>query len=200
MVEIIGISLYDFRAALEKASKAILQDGVVVYPTDTLYGLGGNAFSEKAVARIHQIKGSDPTKPLSVIMSDIPMIERYCEVDAWQKAVLRKNLPGPFTFLLRSKIRMPVSTNEKLGVRIPDSSFAYQLSELAEVPIITTSANPTGKKPPVRLEEIDPKILSSADVAIDAGVTKYKGHSAVVDLVDKKIVRQGVWEIELFGY
>jgi L-threonylcarbamoyladenylate synthase len=200
MVEIISISLYDFRQALEKAAKAVLAEGVLVYPTDTLYGLGGNAFSEKAVSRIHQIKGSDPSKPMSAIMSDISMIERYCEVDPWQRSVLLKNLPGPFTFLLKSKIRMPISSNEKLGVRIPDSSFAYQLSEMTDVPIITTSANPTGRKPPVRLEEIEPKILSSADIAIDSGVTKFQGHSAVVDLVDKKIVRQGVWEIELFGY
>jgi len=121
-------------------------------------------------------------------------------VDPWQRAVMKKNFPGPFTFLLKSKIKMPVSSNNKLGVRIPDSSFAYQLAELADVPIITTSANATGQKPPTRLEEIDPKILSSVDMAIDAKVTKYHEASAVVDLVDKKILRKGAWEIELFGY
>jgi len=200
MVEIISISRYDFRPALEKAAKVVLSEGVLIYPTDTLYGIGGNAFSEKAAARIHGIKGSEPGKPMSVIMSDIHMIERYCEVDPWQRKVLRDHLPGPFTFLLKSKIRMPVSSNDKLGVRIPDSSFAYQLSEQTDVPVITTSANPAGKKPPVRLEEINGKILSAVDLAIDVGVTKLQGQSAVVDLVDKKIVRQGVWEIELFGY
>jgi len=200
MVEIISISLYDFRQALDKAAKVVLAEGVLVYPTDTLYGLGGNAFSETVVSRIHQIKGNEIGKPMSAIMSDLSMIERYCEVDPWQRSVLKKNLPGPFTFLLKSRIRMPISSNEKLGVRIPDSSFAYQLSEMTDVPIITTSANPTGMKPPTRLEEIEPKILSAADIAIDSGVTKFQGHSAVVDLVDKKIVRQGVWEIELFGY
>jgi L-threonylcarbamoyladenylate synthase len=200
MVEIISITLYDYRVALEKAAKAVLSEGVVLYPTDTLYGLGGNAFSRKVVNRIHEIKGSEYDKPMSVIMSDIPMIERYCEVSEWQRTVLAKNLPGPFTFLLKAKIDIPVSSNGKLGVRIPDSSFAHQLSERVEMPIITTSANPSGQKPPSRLEEVSPKILSSADIVIDAGRTKYGESSAVIDLVDKKIVRKGSWEIELFGY
>ncbi len=200
MVEIIGMNRYDHRAVLEKAAKAVNDGGVVVYPTDTLYGLGGDAFSKEVADRILRIKGSGPGKPMSVIMSDVEMIEKYCEVDEWQRQVLNKNLPGPFTFLLKTKTAFPVASKGKLGVRIPDSAFAHALAEHAGVPVISTSANPSGEEPPVTMEEVDPKILAAADLAIDAGATKYRGPSAVVDLVDKKIVRQGVWEIELFGY
>jgi len=200
MVEIISISLYDISWALERAADVVKSERVLIYPTDTLYGIGGSAISSKTVQRIHQIKGTEPGKPMSVVMADINMIERYCRLDDWQRMVLEKNLPGPFTFLLPLKVDLPVSSNKKLGVRIPDSSFSHRLSEITNVPIITTSANPAGQKPPTRLEEIDGRILSAVDVAIDAGVTKYHEASAVVDLVEKKVVRKGAWEIELFGY
>jgi len=200
MVEIKSISLYDISWALERAADVVKSERVLIYPTDTLYGIGGSAISSKTVQRIHQIKGTEPGKPMSVVMADINMIERYCRLDDWQRMVLEKNLPGPFTFLLPLKVDLPVSSNKKLGVRIPDSSFSHRLSEITNVPIITTSANPAGQKPPTRLEEIDGRILSAVDVAIDAGVTKYHEASAVVDLVEKKVVRKGAWEIELFGY
>lgn len=200
MVEIIKIERRDFQNALNKAEEVVQKDGLIIYPTDTLYGIGGNAFSKKVVERIREIKGTPPGKPYSVIMSDMKMIKEFCEVDDWQYRVMKKYLPGPFTFLLKYKKRMPVSTNDKLGVRVPASSFANQLAEVVGVPIITTSANPTGCKPPCRLEEIDGKIISAVDLAVDGGNTRFHEASAVIDLVDKKVLRRGVWEIELFGY
>ena len=200
MVEIIKVKNHDFAVALRKADAVVRSKGLIIYPTDTLYGIGGNAFSEEAVKRIRKIKGTAEDKPFSVVMSDLGMIKKYCEVDDWQYRVLKANLPGPFTFLLNSRTAFPVTANSKLGVRIPDSSFAHQLAEMAEVPVITTSANPSGQKPPARLEEIDGKILSAVDLAVDDGLTKFHEASAVVDLVDKKVLRKGAWEIELFGY
>jgi L-threonylcarbamoyladenylate synthase len=197
MVEIISIGRYQFRDALQKAAKVVQSEGVIIYPTDTLYGLGGNALSQKVADRILRIKGSEPNKPMSVTMSDVPMIRRYCEVDEWQLEVLNKNLPGPFTFLLSVKNHVPVAAKGKLGVRIPDYPFAHELSGLADLPVISTSANISGQDAPTRLEEVNPKILGAVDLVIDSGVTKYRGPSAVVDLVEKKIIRQGVSEIEL---
>ena len=200
MVEIIKIGRHDFQGALEKADKIVRKGGLIIYPTDTLYGIGGNAFSQDVVDKIRKIKGTIDHKPFSVVMSDLKMIQKYCEVDDWQYGIMKKNLPGPFTFPLNSKIKMAVSTNHKLGVRIPDTPFANQLAEITEMPIITTSANPTGEKPPTRLEEIDGNVLSAVDLAVDNGLTQFHEASAVIDLVEKKIVRRGVWEIELFGY
>jgi L-threonylcarbamoyladenylate synthase len=200
MVKIIKIGRHDFHGALEKANEIVRAGGLVIYPTDTLYGIGGNAFSQEVVDKVRKIKGTMEGKPYSVIMSNLKMIKKYCEVDDWQYNVMKKNLPGPFTFILKSKIKLPVSTNHKLGVRIPDSPFAHQLAEITEMPIITTSANPAGHKPPSRMEEVDSKILSTVDLAVDNGLTKFHEASAVVDLVEKKVLRKGVWEIELFGY
>jgi len=200
MVEIIKVEREDFQQALSKAEKVVREGGLIIYPTDTLYGIGGNAFSEEVVGKIRKIKGTPEGKPYSVVMSNLKMIKRYCEVNDWQYRVMKRYLPGPFTFLLESKIKLPVATDHLLGVRIPDSHFAHQLSEVCETPIITTSANPTGEKPPCRLEEIDGKVISSVQLAVDDGLTKFHEASAVVDLIEKKIVRKGVWEIELFGY
>lgn len=200
MAEIIKLERRDFESALKKAEEIVNKDGILIYPTDTLYGIGGNAFSKRVVDRIREIKGTPVDKPYSVIMSDLKMIKEYCEVNEWQYSVMKKYLPGPFTFLLKYKKRMPVSTNHKIGVRVPASPFAHQLAEITKIPIVTTSANPTGCKPPCRLEEVDKKILDVVDLAIDGGGTEFLEASAVVDLVDKRIVRRGVWEIELFGY
>jgi tRNA threonylcarbamoyl adenosine modification protein (Sua5/YciO/YrdC/YwlC family) len=200
MVEIIKVERKDFHEALKKAEKIIREGGLVIYPTDTLYGIGGNAFSEEVVEKVRAIKGTPPGKPYSVVMSNLKMIKRYCEVNDWQYKTMKKYLPGPFTFLLKSKIKLPVTTNHLLGVRIPDSPFAHQLAEVCETPIITTSANPTGAKPPCRLEEIDGAVISAVDLAVDDGLTKFHEASAVIDLVNKKVIRKGVWEIELFGY
>jgi L-threonylcarbamoyladenylate synthase len=200
MVEIIKVERHDFQTALDKANEIVRKGGLIIYPTDTLYGIGGNAFSKEVVDKIRKIKGTPEGKPYSVVMSNLKMIKKYCIVDDWQYNTMKNNLPGPFTFLLKSKIKMPASTNNKLGIRIPDTQFAHQLAEITEMPIITTSANPAGTKPPTRLEEIDGKILSAVELAVDNGLTKFRGASAVIDLIEKKVVRKGVWEIELFGY
>jgi tRNA threonylcarbamoyl adenosine modification protein (Sua5/YciO/YrdC/YwlC family) len=200
MVEIIKVERQDFQAALKKAEEIIRKGGLIIYPTDTLYGIGGNAFSENVVEEIREIKRTPPGKPYSVVMSNLKMIKRYCEVNDWQYRTMKKYLPGPFTFLLKSKIKLPVSDNPLLGVRIPDSPFAHQLAEVCETPIVATSANPAGTKPPCRLEEIDGKVFASVELAVDNGLTKFHEASAVVDLIEKKVVRKGVWEIELFGY
>jgi L-threonylcarbamoyladenylate synthase len=200
MVEMISISRHHYRGALQKAAEVVRAGGVILYPTDTLYGLGGNALEQKVAERILRIKGSEPNKPMSVTMSDIRMIERYCEVDEWQREVLNKNLPGPFTFLLKIKAPIPVAAEGKLGVRIPDYTFAHTLSGIADLPVISTSANPSGQDAPSRFEDVNPGIVGSVDLAINDGVTKYQGPSAVVDLVEKKIIRSGVSGIELSSY
>jgi L-threonylcarbamoyladenylate synthase len=200
MVEIIKIERRDFQAALLKAEKIVRSGALLIYPTDTLYGIGGNAFSDSVVEKIRKIKGTREGKPYSVVMSNLKMIKKYCEVNEWQYNVMKKHLPGPFTFLLKSKIKIPVTTNELIGVRIPDSPFAHQLAEITETPIVATSANPAGTKPPKRMDEIDEAVLSSVELAVDGGPTKFLEASAVIDLVNKKVLRRGVWEIELFGY
>lgn len=190
LTETISLNADNFQETLFRAKKVILSGGIMVYPTDTLYGLGGDATSDNAVERINSIKKVETFKPMSVVMSDIPMIEKYCIVEDWQKQILREYLPGPYTFILRARKPIPATDNEKLGVRIPDSTFSHELAGTCNLPILSTSANITGKPAPFSFGSVDPWIIESSDLAVDEGFTRHKHHSSIVDLIDKKIIRK----------
>lgn len=181
---------------IRQAVSVIKHGGILVYPTDTLYGLGGDATRKSVVAKIYQIKKRDRGKPLSVIVANLAMIKKYCHVDREQERILRPYLPGPYTFLLRLRKKLPVTKTKKIGVRIPDYAPIVRLCRLAGVPIITTSANISGKKDARRLSEVRPTIRRLVDLVLDGGKTKYGRGSTVVDLVDNKIVRKGAGRFE----
>ncbi|MFH2106736.1 MAG: L-threonylcarbamoyladenylate synthase [Candidatus Micrarchaeota archaeon] len=168
---------------------------IYIYPTDTLYGIGGIALDETVVRDIHKIKGSDSTKPMSVIMADLEMIKQWCDIDEQQERILKKYLPGPYTFILRMKggkgRNIPCGKDGKIGVRIPKDTEIVHICKEINAPIITTSANFHGQEPPKRFEDIPKGILEKADRIIreDRGVSGEP--STVVDLVDKKIIRKG---------
>jgi len=181
----------DYEAAVDVAKVLIDSRGVLVYPTDTVYGIGGDATSEDVVKKVRAIKGIDAKKPLSVMMADFSMIEYYCETGIWEDIILKKYLPGPYTFVLKLRMPLAATSNKKIGVRIPDSPFCQALCQAFGRPIITTSANPTGQKAPADLADVDKKVLKEVGLAIDGGPTKYGTASAVIDLVEKKMVREG---------
>lgn len=197
MVETIRLTHDNFQETLERAKEVVMGEGILIYPTDTVYGIGGDALSLKVVERINRIKGISAPKPMSVIMSDMRMIEEFCEVGLQEEMVLNRYLPGPFTFVLRLHRPMPVTDNLKLGVRIPQTPFCHELAAICGRPIVTTSANITGKPPPSSFAEISKEVLQSVDLAIDEGITRYRRPSEVVDLVDGKVIRAGGKEILL---
>ncbi len=181
--------------AFETAKKVLLSDGLIIYPTDTLYGIGGNALKEEVVNRIKKIKGREGEKPLSVALGGLSTILRFFEVSGEQTAYLTRYLPGPYTFLLKPKKPMPVSKG-LVGVRVPEHIFLTKLIQEVGFPVVSTSANISGEKAPVRVEEIKKEMMNSVDLVIDGGPTKYREGSTVVDLVNKKIVRMGAGEFE----
>jgi tRNA threonylcarbamoyl adenosine modification protein (Sua5/YciO/YrdC/YwlC family) len=131
------------------------------------------------------------------MMADFRMLGKYCEIGAWEDKVLRKHLPGPYTFILRSRRACAAAKDGKLGVRIPDSEFCQKLCASFGKPVVTTSANITGREPPVRFDDIDRKVADAAAVAIDAGPTKYGKPSAIIDLVERKLIRQSGEKIDI---
>jgi L-threonylcarbamoyladenylate synthase len=169
----------------------IRKGGILVYPTDTLYGIGGDATRKNVVEKVYKIKKRDRGKPLSVIMASIAMIRKYCYLSRTQERILRKYLPGPYTFVLRLRKKLPVTKTKKIGVRIPDYGPIVRLCHRAGVPIITTSANVSGKKNARKASEVDRSVRKSADLLLDGGKTKYGKGSTVVDLMEYKILRKG---------
>jgi L-threonylcarbamoyladenylate synthase len=187
----IKITEEDYESAVDVANAELKSGRIIVYPTDTVYGIGGDATNEGVVRRIHEIKGITDKRPMSVMMSDLSMIEYYCETGIWEDIILKKYLPGPYTFVLKKRQYIPASETEKLGVRIPDNAFCQALCRRFGRPIITTSANITSQKPPVNFSGIEEEIIKSADLAIDGGPTKYRQPSVVIDLVERKLLREG---------
>jgi L-threonylcarbamoyladenylate synthase len=192
MTTILKIKEDDFEAAVDVAVALLKSGGMLVYPTDTVYGIGGDATSDEVVRSVHGIKGISDQRPMSVMVADFGMIDYYCETGVWEDIILGKYLPGPYTFVLKKGRRyIAASAGDKLGVRIPDSAFCQALCRRFGRPIVTTSANQTGQKPPVDFGEVDKKVLERVQVAIDGGPTKYRTPSVVIDLVDRKLLRDG---------
>ena len=194
--------------ALEEATHVIEAGGLVIYPTDTLYGLGGDALSDEAVAKIYAIKGRSDDKPIHAIVSDMDMAERFAYVDHAAHLLAEKFLPGPITLVLRKKegvvsgIARGIDT---FGIRIPDNYFCKQLVEAFGGPITTTSANRAGMYAMPTVEEILEQFGDGAHMigcVIDAGVMPKRMPSTVVDCSGKRpvILREGaipaneIWE------
>jgi len=159
---------------------------VFIYPTDTIYGLGCDATNGVSVQRIKDLKYRDSDKPMSVIAPSVDWVKENCEVD---DKVIEKYLPGPYTLFLKKKdvnFMKDVSSNDTLGIRIPDCEFT-KLVEKAGVPFITTSVNFAGESFAVKISDIDSKILDAAEIVIGVGELDGRPSTLVID--GKEIVR-----------
>lgn len=183
----------EYQLALESATKAVLDGKVFIYPTDTVYGIGGNALDEDVCGRIIEIKKRD-AKPFSIIVSGFSMLRKYCEVPEDAVRYLFQYLPGPYTFILEKKDDVPACPGERIGVRVPMHSFIRKIAGDTGIPIIGTSANISGKEPVFSFKKISKSLISQVDLAIDGGDTYFKQESTVVDLVDMEIKRKGAGE------
>jgi len=186
----------EYPLALEKATEAMLDGKVFIYPTDTVYGIGGNALDEEVCERIRKIKKRD-TKPFSIIVSDFSMLRRYCDVPEDCVRYLFTYLPGPYTFILNKKEGIPACPGEKIGVRVPMHSFIRKVAGNSGLPVIGTSANISGKEPVFSFKKISKALIKEVDFAIDGGDTYYKKESTVVDLVEMEVKRKGAGEFSL---
>jgi L-threonylcarbamoyladenylate synthase len=172
----------------------VLADGgVVLYPTDTVYGLGANIFDSKAVKRVFQIKQRSLLKPLSILVSDVNAIDLVARVSLKQKEVINNYLPGPYTFILnRRKIvpRTVTSGSALVGVRVPDNEIACRLASI--FPITTTSANLSDDEVLSNPKEILEQLDCEVDLVIDVGELKSNHASRIVDLSGRnpKIIRK----------
>jgi len=181
----------DYDKALAQAKAVVSSGGVLVYPTDTLYGLGCSALDQDAIDRIYGIKRRDGKKPLSMLVFDYSMLLKYCEVSPSQAHTLHALLPGPYTFILRLRNRLPVSETMQAGVRVPEHLFMRQVSRELSLPIVTTSANISGEKGAAELSGVNTGVAAASDLLIDGGCCQYAQGSTVVDLLQMKVVRKG---------
>ncbi|MDI9617335.1 MAG: L-threonylcarbamoyladenylate synthase [Methanothrix sp.] len=178
---------------VDEAARCILSGGIVVYPTETVYGIGANALDERSIARVYAIKRRPLDKPISIAVSSFEMLCEVADVRPEDLDIMRRLLPGPVTFLVRKRSIVPdmlTSGSQLVGIRYPDHEIALRLIEMTG-PITSTSANITGAQSPSDPRAIDPEILSRVDMLIDGGRCRYAIPSTLVDLSTRRILRVG---------
>lgn len=186
---------------LEKVVEVLQNGGIIIYPTDTLYGIGCDALNVRAVERICEIKGINPLKSnLSIICSDMSDVSEYARMSTPIFKLMRRNLPGPFTFILPTTSELPrIYKNRKtVGIRIPDNNISREIVKLLGNPIMTTSIHDES-------DEIeyttDPELIhekwgETVDIVVDGGFGGAVG-STVIDCSEEvpEIIRHGSGEL-----
>ena len=177
---------------IREAVKVLAGGGVILYPTDTVYGLGANIFDNKAVRRIFEIKKRSFFKPLSILVRDVGTVDLVSKVSSYQREILNNYLPGKYTFILNKREIVPrlVSGGSNfVGVRVPDCELACNLASI--FPITTTSANISDDDVLSNPSEILEQLNCEVDLVIDVGSLKSDKPSSIVDLTGfkPKIVR-----------
>jgi L-threonylcarbamoyladenylate synthase len=207
-LETVRLTEENRQEAVARASAVLGSGGVILYPTDTLYGLGADAFSDEAVAKVYSIKGRDEKKPIHCIVLDIQTAQRYTEVNDLARKLAEKFLPGPLTLVLKKSAQGRSALGGKsqvdsgigrdtytIGIRIPQNEFCLELARTFG-PYTTTSANVAGAEGLRSVPEILAQLgehASMIDLAIDAGELPQRKPSTVVDVSSSevKILREG---------
>jgi len=179
-------------------TECLKDGGVIIYPTDTVYGIGANVFDEKAILKVFSIKKRALNKPLSICISRIEDIKQVAQMDVRAETVIRNLLPGPFTIILKKNDNISsllTAGSDKIGIRIPDNSICMDLSK--EFPITSTSANLSGYDIPESVEGVLKQLGSSIDIMMDAGICKHGIPSTVIDMTvyPPKVLREGAGNI-----
>ncbi|MBC5993545.1 L-threonylcarbamoyladenylate synthase [Pontibacter cellulosilyticus] len=187
---------------IQEAVEILRNGGVIIYPTDTIYGIGCDIHNNRAVERVCQIKGVKPEKVnLSFICSDLTHISDYAKIDTPTYKVMKKALPGPFTFVLNATSHVPKYAGGKkktVGIRVPDNRIALLLVKELGNPILSTSIRDEDE---VIEYSTDPELIyekyrNLVDCVIDGGPGNNKA-STVVDVTNNfEVLREGAGDIE----
>lgn len=186
---------------IDRVVKVLQDGGIIIYPTDTVYAMGCDAMNVRAVEQICKMKGINPQKNnLSIICYDLSNISEYAKVDNMTFKIMKKNLPGPFTFILNTTSSLPkIYKNKKtVGIRVPDNNIIRELVRNLGNPILTTSIKDDDEviEYTTDPELIDEKYENTVDLIIDGGYGGIEA-STIVDCTsgELEIIRQGKGEL-----
>ncbi|MGV8174320.1 MAG: L-threonylcarbamoyladenylate synthase [Methanothrix sp.] len=178
---------------IASAARYVIGGGVIVYPTETVYGLGANALDEQAVMRVFQIKKRPLDRPIFLAVSSFEMLEKVAEISRKDMILLEQILPGPVSVLIRKRSIVPdilTAGSPLVGIRYPDHETALRIIDLAG-PITSTSANRSGSPSPASAMEVSPDIKSRVDEVVDGGRCAYAQPSTLLDVSKREIIRPG---------
>ncbi len=182
------------KEGIEKASQIVSRGGIVIFPTDTVYGIGCNPYNKEAVEKIYKIKSRDIMKSVPILTYSIETAEKIVEFDKFTKKIVEKFWPGPLTVILKvtdKKIKESLNLENKIAIRVPDHKCTLELLKKCNF-LVGTSANISGDFPYTDPEECL-KNLENYDVFVDGGIITSKGESTIIEIENEqiKIIREG---------
>lgn len=191
----------DDEDAVLKALNVLKKGGVIVYPTETLYGLGALALREDAVEKIYRLKQRQYKKPLLILVRDLEMLRKFFNISPKYLNLYKKFLNKPLTIVLNQKLSFPDSVSagtKKIGVRISSNDFVRRLFRLLDEPITSTSANISGDENVYSFEEVLKQFGDNVELIVDSGNLPPSKGSTVIDLTTSPpdVIREGDLTIE----
>lgn len=186
---------------IHKAVEVLRNGGIIIYPTDTVYGIGCDIFNHDAVKMIYQIKNEANTKLFSFMCPNLKDISKYAKVSDQAYKIMKRCLPGPYTFVLPASKEVPKklwTKRKTVGIRIPDNQVAQMLAEELGNPIISTSV--TSRKGEVLYNPIEIKTIFNTQVELMLSSGAMSGQpSTIVDLSNEEleVIREGAGDLEL---
>ena len=187
---------------INKAVEVLKEGGVIIYPTDTVYGIGCDIFNKEALERVYDIKHDSNTKLFSFICHDLKDISKYAKVSDFAYRAMKKLLPGPYTFVLPAAKEVPKKLWTKrntVGIRIPNHNVALTLAKEMGNPIISTSV--TNRKGEVLYDPMEIKAIFNMQVDLMLGSGALEGKpSSIIDLSDEEpeVIREGAGDVSMF--
>ncbi|MFH1837897.1 MAG: L-threonylcarbamoyladenylate synthase [Candidatus Kuenenbacteria bacterium] len=191
---------------IQKAIEILKSGGIIIYPTDTCYGIGVDATNKQAIKKLINLKGRDFKKPISIIVKNFEMAQKIGDFNFQAKKLFKKYLPGPLTLVIKKKksiYQLPnilTAGKRKIGTRMPDNKIALELVKKFNKPITTTSANISTKPECYSKQEIlkqFKKNIKKIDLILDAGKLSKTKPSTIIEVIGNKlkILRQGAIRI-----
>ena len=184
---------------IEKTAQIIEKGGIVIFPTDTVYGIGCNPYNENAVKKIYKIKSRTKLKSLPVLAYSLDIVKEITCIDPFTEKIIKKYWPGPLTLILKltdEKLKKSLKLDKKIAVRIPDSKCTLKLLEKSGL-LVGTSANISGNPPFTNPIECL-KNIKNYDIFLNGGTITSKGESTIIEIENEeiKIIREGVLKKE----
>jgi len=187
---------------INKAVEVLKSGGVIIYPTDTVYGIGCDIYNHDALERVYDIKHEAGTKLFSFICPDLKDIAKYAKVSDYAYKVMKKLLPGPYTFVLPAAKEVPKklwSKRKTVGIRVPDNNVALTLVKELGNPIVSTSV--TKRKGEILYDPEEIRAIFNPSVDLMLSVGALEGNpSSIIDLSNEEpeVIREGAGDVSIF--
>ena len=183
---------------LDEVVKIIKKGGLVIFPTDTVYGIGADCYNINAIEKIYEVKKRPKDKPISLLISDLSMIDDIaCEVSNKERKIIEKFFPGPLTIILKKSNKIPnivTAGKDTVGVRMPENEIALELIRKVGRPLATPSANISGENSGIEYDQIIKDFSGKIDYFIDSGKSQNGISSTIVKIENDTvcILREGI--------